>query len=58
MKTAKDLAKTIMEMNYRELHSVAAELAGMKDADVRPKIETTEEYAELLFDWAESTATD
>lgn len=54
MKTAKDFATVVMEMNYGELKKVAADLAGMKDAEVRPKIETPEEYAELLFDWAES----
>lgn len=58
MKTRADLAKLIVEMNYGELRSVAASLASMKDADVRPKIETTDEYAEMLFDWAESEIAD
>jgi hypothetical protein len=56
MNTKTDLANFIMEMNYGELKKVAVDLAGMKDADVRPKIETPEEYAEMLFDWAEANA--
>lgn len=54
MNTKTDLAKFIMNMNYGELKAVAADLSTMKDADVRPKIETTEEYADMLYDWAES----
>jgi hypothetical protein len=54
MKTRADLAGVIMTMNYGELFAVAEALAGMKDEGVRPKIETPQEYAELLFDWAES----
>lgn len=58
MATAKDFARVILEMNYGELKSVAASFASMKDEDVRPKIETAEEYADLLFDWAESMRND
>ena len=54
MYTRKDLAKVITSMNYGTLKSVAASLASMKDDEVRPRIETTEEFAELLFDWAEA----
>ena len=54
MKTRADFAECILNMNYRELYAVAAELSGMKDAEVRPRIETPQEYAEMLFDWAEA----
>lgn len=56
--TRNDLANTILKMNYGELKSVAASLASMKDEDVRPKIETTEEFADMLFDWAEAEIAD
>jgi len=54
MVTRKDLAKTIIAMNYGELMAVATSFSQMKDEAVRPKIETPTEYAEMLFDWAES----
>ena len=53
-----NLAKLIYSMPYGELMSVADDLSKMKDAEMRPKIETQEEYASLLYDWAESVATD
>jgi hypothetical protein len=57
MKTRTDLVEVILSMNYGELLAVAEELAKMKDDEVRPKIETPQEYAELLFDWAEAEKT-
>ena len=52
--TRSDFAKAIMEMNYGTLYSIAKEFSEMKDPDVRPKIETPREFAEMLFDWAEA----
>lgn len=54
MKTAKDLADCIMGMNYGELRAVADDFSRMIDKDVRPKIETQDEFADLLYDWAEA----
>lgn len=54
MMTGKDLARVILKMNYRELMNVSGRLSGMVVPDVRPKIETPEEYAEALYDWAEA----
>lgn len=54
MKTRADLATVILSMNYGELFKVAEELSEMKDEDVRPKIETPQEFAEMLFDWAQA----
>lgn len=55
MHTKKDLAATILKMNYGALKQVAAELAGtIEDKEARPKLETPEEFAELLYDWAEA----
>lgn len=52
-----DLAATIVQMSYGGLKSVAAELAeAIKDKEARPKLETAEEFADLLYDWAESVA--
>lgn len=56
MITKRQFAKTILNMNYGTLREVAADLSAMKDEDVRPKIETPEEFAEVLFDWAEANA--
>jgi hypothetical protein len=49
-----DLARTITTMSYGELKSVAAALVAMIDKEVRPKLETAEEFADLLYDWAEA----
>lgn len=55
MANKKDLAATIMAMNYGQLKDVATELAAaIEDKEARPKLETAEEFAELLYDWAES----
>jgi hypothetical protein len=58
MTTRKGLANAIVAMNYGDLKSVGASLASMKDAEVRPKIETDDEYASLLFDWAAAEVED
>lgn len=59
MASINDLALTIVGMNYGDLKSVAKELARtIEDKESRPKLETAEEFADLLFDWAEATATD
>lgn len=54
MKTRQDLIEAVLGMNYGELKSICCELAEMIDKDVRPKVETTEEFADLLYDWAEA----
>lgn len=57
MHTRKDLASSIRSMNYAELKAVAEELASAcKDKEARPKLETAEEFADLLSDWAEAQA--
>lgn len=57
MATRNDLALLIVSMNYGDLKTVGAELAGtVEDKEARPKLETAEEFADLLFDWAEATA--
>jgi hypothetical protein len=52
--TRNDLIKVLFNMNYGTLKGISQEFASMIDKDVRPKIETPEEFAELLFDWAEA----
>lgn len=52
--TSKDLAAIILALNYGELRAVAGEFSKMIDKEVRPKIETPDEFAEMLFDWAEA----
>lgn len=52
--TKAELAAAILGLTYGSLMEVAAELAKMKEPDVRPKIETPEEYAAMLHDWAEA----
>jgi hypothetical protein len=55
MHTRKDLANAIRQMSYAELKAVSIELAdAIKDKDARPKLETAEEFADLLSDWAEA----
>lgn len=57
MHSKADLAKFIVEMNYGELRDVAAELAGAcEDKEARPSMKTGQDFAELLFDWAEANA--
>lgn len=53
-----NLAKLIYSMTYGELMAVAGELSAMRGAEVRPKIETQQEFAEALYDWAEANASD
>lgn len=52
------LAQAILDLTYGELMEIAGELSEMKQPDVRPKIETPEEYAALLHDWADATDDD
>lgn len=53
MKTRNDFIAAVVELPYGELKSIAAELAEtIKDKDARPKLETAEEFADLLYDWA------
>lgn len=55
MSAREELAKTIFAMNYGELSGVATEFAHMvDDPEVRTPPKTTEDFASLLFDWAES----
>jgi hypothetical protein len=54
--TKNDFAKAILTMNYGTLKTVCAELAtANEDKECRPKLETAEEFADLLYDWAEAT---
>jgi hypothetical protein len=56
MNTKRDLADCIVKMNYGELKQVAYELSEtIKDKEVRPKLETSDEFADLLYAWAEAT---
>jgi hypothetical protein len=50
----KNLATLLYNMPYGELMAVAGALAEMRDPDVRPKIETQQEFADALYDWAEA----
>lgn len=55
MNTRRDLAETINGMSYHELKALGHELAEtIKDKEARPKLETAEEFADLLADWAEA----
>ena len=55
MTDTKELARTILALNYGDLKSVGKDFAdAIKDRDARPKLETAEEFADLFFDWAES----
>jgi hypothetical protein len=54
IRTREDLATTIAAMNYRDLKQVGLELSEMIDAEVRPKIETPEDFATALSDWADA----
>lgn len=52
--TADDLAKVILDMTYGELREVAAEMSKMIEPGVRPKVQTQEDFADMLHDWAEA----
>ena len=55
MATRYRLIAAICEMPYGELKQIAHELAEtIKDKEARPKLETAEEFADLLWDWADS----
>lgn len=50
-----DFVETVLNMPYGQLKQIAYELAEtIKDKEVRPKLETAEEFADLLWDWAEA----
>lgn len=54
-KVRSDLVRAILGLNYGDLKTVASELASAAaDKDARPKLETAEEFADLLYDWAEA----
>lgn len=56
MADRKDVASAILACNYGELKAIGAELAGAcADKECRPRLKTPEEFADLLFDWAEAT---
>lgn len=58
MVTANDLAKLILQMNYGQLKMVGdAFAAACEDKESRPQLETGEEFADLIYDWAEAEAT-
>lgn len=51
------LARFIYSMPYGELAAVAGELAeACEDKEARPRMESKEDFASLLYDWAEATA--
>lgn len=57
MADKKELAMMIIEMNYGALRDVAAELAAAcEDKEARPQLKTGQDFADLLFDWAEANA--
>jgi hypothetical protein len=50
-----DLALTITSLNYGELRQIGDDLAGMcEDKEARPHMKTGKDFADMLFDWAES----
>lgn len=54
-KSPDELADAIAAMTFGDLMSVASDLSQMAEAkDARPKLETPEEFASLLWDWSES----
>ena len=56
--TKSELAQVILGLPYGTLMEIAGELSQMKEPEVRPKIETPQDYASLLHDWAEATDED
>lgn len=55
IKDRSDLIHAILGLPYGQLKSVCGELAGMiEDKETRPKLETAEEFADLLYDWADA----
>lgn len=57
MADKKDLALTIIQMSYGALRDAAAELAAAcEDTEARPQMKTGQDFADLLFDWAEANA--
>lgn len=54
-----DFVRAVLLMPYGELKQIAHELAEtIKDKEARPKLETAEEFADLLWDWAEAQRVD
>ena len=54
-RTKQDFAKLILAFNYGELKGIASDFAAMVvDKDPRLPPETTQDFAELLYDWAEA----
>jgi hypothetical protein len=54
-----DFVETILNMPYGQLKQIAHELAEtIKDKGARPKLETAEEFADLLWDWADANRAD
>ena len=50
-----DFIKAILTMEYGVLKGIASELSEtIKDKEARPKLETPEEFADLLWDWADA----
>lgn len=55
VRSKKELAELILAMSYGELKSMGNDLSGtIEDKEARPKLETAEEFADLLWDWAEA----
>lgn len=55
MATKQQVADAILNLTYGGLKEVASDLSRMiEDKDLWPKLETTEEFAELLYNWAEA----
>lgn len=52
-KSPDELADTLTAMTFGDLMDVAGELSSMAESkEVRPKLETAEEFASLLWGWA------
>jgi hypothetical protein len=56
--TKAELAQTILGLTFGTLMEIAGEMSRMKEPSVRPKIETPEEFASMLHDWADATNDD
>lgn len=55
MTTRQEFAAAILGMSYGTLKEICADLAAtIEDKEARPKLETAEEFADLLFDWADA----
>lgn len=55
MATKAQFIAAILGMTYGDLMEVCGELASAnRDKETRPKLETAEEFASLLHDWADA----